>query len=702
MLTVACSIFELLPPSMKRTAASFCGRNGHPHNRQSVRFDNKRAKIGIQAGEYHVHGDNIVQNSPDLLKQLPNAIDAAFNSYTKQHETTCLADTRIELLDEIHNWADGQDERRIFWLSGLAGTGKSTIARTVARHYFDKKHLAASFFFSRGGGDVSHAGSFVTSIAVQLAHNVTVSRPYIHDAVAERSDIASQSLRDQWRHLVLHPLSKLDEQSSYVLIVDALDECDNDNDIRIIVQLLAEAQSLERLRLRVFLTSRPEVPVRHGFGKIADTEHQDVVLHHILPSIVDHDIGIFLEYHLRHVGEEHYLDAGWPGDAVVKVLVRSASGLFIWAATACRFIDDGLFAEERLRTLVEGGDSDSTATPEEHLNEIYDTVLMASTQTSYTTQEKDKYYSILRDILGSIVTLFSPLSVGSLSRVLLLPKQKVDRMLKDLHAIIDIPKDPTRLLRLHHPSFRDFLLDQKRCRANFWVDEKQTHQKLLDSCIRLMTTSLKQDICSAGAPGMLVAHMERSQVEQSLSPELQYACLYWIQHLQKSGAQPSDNDQVHQFLQKHLLHWLEALGWLGKVPEGVHAIASLDLLLRSNQCPSLSSFIHDAKRFALYNRAAIEQAPLQTYSGLVFAPTTSLIRGTFKDCIPKCFQTLPQVEEKWSGVLQTLEGHTDEVSAVAFSPDGQTLASASRRGLLAGRPDAGVGLVGQHRQAVGH
>jgi hypothetical protein len=89
--------------------------------------------------------------------------------------------------------------------------------------------------------------------------------------------------------------------------------------------------------------------------------------------------------------------------------------------------------------------------------------------------------------------------------------------------------------------------------------------------------SLKQDICGAGAPGMLAADMERSQVEQSLPLELQYACLYWVQHLQKSGAQPSDYDQVHQFLQKHLLHWLEVLGWLGKVPEGVHAIASLDL-----------------------------------------------------------------------------------------------------------------------------
>ena len=67
-------------------------------------------------------------------------------------------------------WADGDDERCIFWLNGMAGTGKSTIARTIARKYYEQERLGASFFFSRGGGDVSHAGKFFTSIAVQLAN----------------------------------------------------------------------------------------------------------------------------------------------------------------------------------------------------------------------------------------------------------------------------------------------------------------------------------------------------------------------------------------------------------------------------------------------------------------------------------------------------------------------------------------------------
>lgn len=490
----------------------------------------------------------------------------------------CLPNTRVDVLREIYGWADGQDKRCIFWLNGLAGTGKSTIARTVARRYFNQERLGASFFFVRGGGDVEHTSKFITSIAVQLANSIPTLRRYISDAATNHSDITSQSLRDQWQLLILSPLSKLATNgccASYVLTIDALDEYNDDNNIRIILQLLAEARSLKTVKLRVFLTSRPEVPIRYGFNQISETNYHDFILHNISPSIIDHDISIFLEYNLKLIGNEHSQDAGWPGTEVIKALVQRASGLFIWAATACRFIREGLFAEERLRTLLEGGIV--LTTPEEHLNEIYLTVLRNSIQPGFSRQDKEKFYNILRDILGSVAAMFSPLSIDSLSTLLAIPRQRVERILKDLHAILDIPKDLTRPLRLHHPTFRDFLLDQERTGdLNFWVDEKQAHLTLFVSCIQLMSASLKQDICSVCAPGVLINDIEMSRVEQYLPSEIQYACLYWVQHLQRSDAKLYDNDQIHQFLQTHLLHWLEALSWMRKISEGILEISLLE------------------------------------------------------------------------------------------------------------------------------
>jgi hypothetical protein len=149
--------------------------------------------------------------------------------------------------------------------------------------------------------------------------------------------------------------------------------------------------------------------------------------------------------------------------------------------------------------------------------------------------------------------------------------------LNDLRPILDVPEGLEIPIRLHHPSFRDFLLDKERCKdPMLWVDDKQAHQMLAYGCVRLMSSSLQQDICCIGDPGTLTTDVMRSCIEQYLPLELQYACLYWIQHLQQCNVQLRDDDEVHQFLREYLLYWFEALGWMGKLSEGIHAIALLE------------------------------------------------------------------------------------------------------------------------------
>jgi hypothetical protein len=274
------------------------------------------------------------------------------------------------------------------------------------------------------------------------------------------------------------------------------------------------------------LTSRPEISIRYEFNQIPDADYQDFILHGVSPSIIDHDISIFLEYNLRLIRQECSLDITWPGKEVVGYLVRAASGLFIWAATACRFIREGKrFAIKRLNMILE---SSSTVTaPTKHLDKIYNTVLKHSITQECTDEEKEESYYMLRQILGSIAVLFSPLSMYSLSRLLCIAKEDIDQTLEDLHSVLDIPRDQNRPLRLHHPSFQDFLLNNNRyTNLNFWADEKQTHQKLAARCIQLMSESLKQDICGLNSPGILVTDVESTQVKRSLPGGVQYACLY--------------------------------------------------------------------------------------------------------------------------------------------------------------------------------
>jgi hypothetical protein len=151
------------------------------------------------------------------------------------------------------------------------------------------------------------------------------------------------------------------------------------------------------------------------------------------------------------------LELTGPARKGLRQLVLYACGLFIWAATACRFIREGKrFARRRLDTILKGSSSVITA-PEKPLNEIYLAVLKHSISSEYLDEEKEEVCNMLKHTLGSIVVLLLPLSTSSLSRLLHLPKEDVDRIFEDLYAILDIPEDQTRPLRLHHPSFRDFL-----------------------------------------------------------------------------------------------------------------------------------------------------------------------------------------------------------------------------------------------------
>lgn len=135
----------------------------------------------------------------------------------------------------------------------------------------------------------------------------------------------------------------------------------------------------------------------------------------------------------------------------------------IWAATACRFIREGKrFAAKRLDNILESGSTAINA-PEKNLNEIYLTVLQQSVSLDYTSEEPDKLHCILISLLGSIVTLFSQLPIKSFSKLVNVSQQEVDQTLDDLHATLDILKDQTCPVCLHHPSFRDFLLNGERC-----------------------------------------------------------------------------------------------------------------------------------------------------------------------------------------------------------------------------------------------
>ncbi|KAJ6201907.1 vegetative incompatibility protein HET-E-1 [Bipolaris maydis] len=613
------------------------------------------------------------------LAKLPVAIGASFNSHNEEHNARCLPNTRTELLDEITTWANNKDGKSIFWLSGMAGTGKSTIARTVAQSFASRGQLGASFFFKKGEGERGNASRFFATIATDLVVHEPGMLPGIRKTLDEDSTISHKALKDQFEKLILEPLLGIKQARSQalarVVVIDALDECEQEADIRAILQLLARTKDIRLVPLRIVVTSRPELHIRLGFKEMPNGTYQDLILHEVLRSTIEHDIRLFLEHKFAMIRKERKLASDWPAKQQILALVELAVPLFIYAATVCRYVGSkGSNPMAFLNKVLQYQKATFSQLDQTYLP-VLDQLLSEQEE-----DEKETWLQAFREVVGSIVVLESPLSAISLARLLQVPQEEIQCRLDPLHSVLSVPNNKDAPIRLLHLSFREFLLDpKKQGESPFWVDEKMTHQKLASRCLELMSGSggLHQDMCGLPGPGVLRSEVDEQTVATRLPPDLQYACRYWVDHLKQSGQGIVDGDATHLFLRKHLLHWLEAMSLIRELSTCINLLDSLQTLTSAHTI-LVSSFLHDAKRFVLRFRSVLIDAPLQTYySALVFAPEKSVIRRTFIGQVPEKVEMLSKKDVDWDACRSTLEGHSAYVTAVAFSPDGQLVASAS-------------------------
>ncbi len=530
---------------------------------------------------------NLLEKKTDNLHQkidfakLPIAKGASFDSHVEEHNSRCLTNTRVVLQGQIKEWAKDENGKPIFWLNGMAGTGKSTIARTVAQSFADEGQLGASFFFKKGEGDRGTASKFFTTIATDLIAHVPEVIPGITTAINADPAISEKALKDQFEKLIRQPLLGTRKAPSNkfgrIIVIDALDECEREEDIQTILQLLAQARSFGHFPLRVFVTSRPEYPIRLGFKQMLDGTFQDLILQNIPQKTIEHDIALYLEHELEVVRKQRSLPQGWPSQGEIQALVEMALPLFIFAATACRYIGDKRDnPRKRLETFLQYKREnqiswlDKTYLP--ILNQLFD---------DEDELDKDRRTSEFREVVGSIVVLESPLSIASLAHLLNIPKEDISCRLDLLHSVLNIPTNEDMPVRILHLSFRDFLVDiQKRGKSHFWIDEKETHKRLAGKCLDLLSSpeGLKQNMCNLTSPGALKSEVDDQIIGSAVSPEVQYACRYWVHHLEQSGGHIMDGDLVEAFLKKYFLYWLEAMSLIGMAPECILIINRLQSL----------------------------------------------------------------------------------------------------------------------------
>ncbi|GKT61935.1 G-protein beta WD-40 repeats containing [Colletotrichum tofieldiae] len=530
----------------------------------------------------------------DILNKLRIAEGAQYDTYQNQNEPTCYPDTRVDILRDVQFWARDSSDQRIYWLNGMAGTGKSIIARTVADTLDSMGLLGATFFFKRGEKDCGGASLVFSTIARQLARHRPELRSHLVEAIEQTDNISSKSIKEQFTKLIFNPLkaakSEPGNAQTLILVLEALDECAVEKDVETLISLLSKVVQSNIFGLKLFVTSRPEITIRDAFNSVSVESYLEVRLQDIPNEVLARDIALYLEHKLKQIKDwwnkryitdpSEQLCADWPGTERLNTLVHIAIPLFLFAAIACRFIQDDLFGspEEQLLNLIQAAKETGV---NDKLGETYLPVLQRF-QTNRSGQERDDLMKRFKKIIGTLILLEEPLSSNSIANLLKTKATKIDGILNPLRSVLDIPEERNSEVKLFHLSFRDFLLSPLA--GSFSINLKQTHwQNALDcldllckkGCLRYNLGNLK--------PADHRSAIEKSALQKQLPPHVRYACLYWFYHLEKAGQSLKDDDKISEFLQTHFLHWLEALSILGEAARATQMPEQLLPLVEYNK-----------------------------------------------------------------------------------------------------------------------
>jgi hypothetical protein len=400
-----------------------------------------------------------------LLNPVP---DATYDSI--RGVSGCLEGTRQEIIEEIFEWIDGNGAQPVCWLNGAAGSGKSAISRSVAHLCEKSNRLGASFFFFRGAGRRSTITHFISTIAHSMALSIPAMRPSIESALQRDNYIVHRSHEQQFRKLIFEPMRSVTLPLPMVIVIDALDECDDRQMIANFIYIVARALRDYQLPLRFFFTSQVKDHIRRVF---AASPALDVTYCLSLQDFcADDDIRTFFRSRFATIYEQNYrflsdISLPWPSESDLRRLVINSSGLFLCASTLINFVNDGSdLPHRKLQVALQSHIG---------LDALYTQVLQCIPHRRDFTR-----------VFNTIFTILEPFSIMDLACLLQIRSADVIDALQGVKSIIMVPKVDEQPVLPLHPSLQDFLTTRARSRS-FFISPVASHLQIAGDCLAVMT-----------------------------------------------------------------------------------------------------------------------------------------------------------------------------------------------------------------------
>lgn len=520
---------------------------------------------------------------------------AQFNS-NEAVRRSCFKGTRVKFLERIYNWitaacAQGNAVPNggiVLWINGLGGTGKTTVARSVCEWCDKHEVLAGSFFCSQSDAECSDPNLIFLTLCRQLCHHHGPYKEKV-EAVLERDpEIVHAGPFRQFEKLIVEPLEALDSPfPRSVFVLDALDECKDEAAKSTILSVIAKfVTRIAKFLLLFVITSRPEEHITTLFAASRKDSLKDtttpLLMHDIPLETALKDIRIYVDHEFEdHVGVLS-IEAGWPSAEEKDALVNQSQGLFIYVATAIKFIMDKTYLDPKGQMHSLRVTSPSSSTPHEFLFALYSRILVVSYMKA-----SQKLAGRLRDVLSTVVFAQEALSPVSVARLVGLDVADVRNTLTGLHSVLHIPDEDDQPIRIIHPTFPEFLLtlpetpplesyDLASISPHLRLQPAVQHRLLFSRCIAAMSGALKRDMIGMRYPALFLSEVTdlKQKVNEAIEPHVSYACRFWDRHLRdgSNAVATSDFILLSDFLHQGLLHWIEACCLLEAVDTAVFVL----------------------------------------------------------------------------------------------------------------------------------
>ncbi|RYP32170.1 hypothetical protein DL768_011146 [Monosporascus sp. mg162] len=541
----------------------------------------------------------------------------------------------------------------LFWISGSPGKGKTMLLCGIIDMLGEEapESPPSYFFCQKNDSELNSA----TAVLRGLIYLLAINRRPLLELLQKRYNFTGGKLfdkRDTFFALAgifksMLQLPTTTPTAPIYFIVDALDECRTD--LEKLLCLIRQTSMTESTCVKWIVSGRIQQDIVEGLKLAQQKTLLDLDRNEASVSTA---VNTFIEYQVSQLTKQKSYSPQLQR-TVREYLQNNADDTFLWVSLVCQSLSKiaAWKTPNKLRAFPPG------------LQSFYGEML---NQMLGRTDEDD--LNTCRAILAVTLVVYRPVTLAELPFLVELPAE--------LH---DNPEWLEELIKI---CAREYL--ETNAGAEIFSSQPATeHYRIFSRSLRILMETLEPDICKQRDPGVSV-----DQIETNEDPleAVRYSCTHWVNHLAEAAVDRQKHPQdlkpgglLHQFLQRFLLCWLEALSLIQRISDSVVAITRLETVLKGiNAEPEMLTLVKDARRFILQNRCLIEDTPLQAYtSALLFSPARSIIRMAFEKDEPAWISTKPVVEDYWGACLQTLKGHGDWVTSVALSHDNSWFASAS-------------------------